>query len=117
MSSVDRDRMPKLLAAEFMLLVQTVLNFLIPSGQAVVSMPITAPVADLVGVSRQIAVLCFRFVDGISNLLWPTGMVLIVAGIAGVKVEKWWKWFIPLFFMILATQIVCIAIAVLINWA
>ena len=117
--SLPLTHMPKLLAAECMLLAQTVLNFLIPSGsgQAVVSMPIMAPVADLVGVSRQIAVLCFQFGDGISNLLWPTGMVPVVAGIANVKAEKWWKWFIPLFFLILATQMVCIAIAVLINWA
>ena len=103
--SLPLTHMPKLLAAEFMLLAQTVLNFLIPSGsgQDVVSMPIMAPVADLVGVSRQIAVLCFQFGDGISNLLWPTGMVPVMAGIANVKAEKWWKWFIPLFFLILAT--------------
>lgn len=102
-----------------MFVLQDLLNFLIPSGsgQAVVSMPIMAPVADLVGVSRQIAVLCFQFGDGISNLLWPTAMVPVVAGIANVKTEKWWKWFIPLFFLLLATQMVCIAIAVLINWA
>ena len=111
--------MPKLVAAECMLIVQTLLNFLIPSGsgQAVVSMPIMAPLADLLGISRQISVLCFQFGDGLSNILWPTAMVPVIAGIANIKAEKWWKWFIPLFFLLLATQMVCIAIAVLINWA
>ena len=111
--------MPKLVAAECMLIVQTLLNFLIPSGsgQAVVSMPIMAPLADLLGISRQISVLCFQFGDSLSNILWPTAMVPVIAGIANIKAEKWWKWFIPLFFLLLATQMVCIAIAVLINWA
>ena len=76
-----------------MLVMQTLLNFFIPSGsgQAAASMPIMAPLADLLGVSRDTAVLAFQFGDGLSNVLWPTAYPAILAGLAGIKVEKWWK--------------------------
>lgn len=111
--------LPSLVSAECMLLVQTLINFLMPSGsgQAVVSMPIMAPLSDIIHVQRQIAVLCFQYGDGLSNVLWPTALTPVVTGIAGVKLEKWWKWFMPLFLMLLATQMVTIAIAVLIGWS
>lgn len=117
--SLPLAHLPSLVSAECMLLVQTLINFLMPSGsgQAVVSMPIMAPLSDIIHVQRQIAVLCFQYGDGLSNVLWPTALTPVVTGIAGVKLEKWWKWFIPLFLMLLATQMVTIAIAVLIGWS
>lgn len=116
--SVPLSHLPKWLAGVAMLAVQTLLNFLIPSGsgQAVTSMPIMAPLADLLGVSRQIAVLAFQFGDGLSNILWPTAFAPIVCGIAGVKLEKWWKWFVPVFGALFLTESVLIIIAVLIGW-
>lgn len=110
--------LPRWISAEAMLLVQTLLNFLIPSGsgQAVVSMPIMAPLSDLLDISRQMAVLAFQFGDGLSNVLWPTALTPVVCGIAGVKIEKWWKWFIPLFGMLFVTQMVLIGIALAIGF-
>lgn len=109
---------PSWVAGEAMLILQTLLNFLIPSGsgQAATSMPIMAPLADLLGISRQVAVLAFQFGDGISNVLWPTAFAPVICGIAGIKLEKWWKWFIPLFLLILLTQAVLIAVAIQIGW-
>lgn len=80
-----------------MLVMQTLLNFLIPSGsgQAATSMPIMAPLADLLGISRDTAVLAFQFGDGLSNIVWPTAFPAVLAGLAGIKVEKWWKFVIP----------------------
>lgn len=114
--SVPLSSFPGWISAEAMLLVQTLLNFLVPSGsgQAVTSMPIMAPLADLIGVSRQVSVLAFQFGDGLSNILWPTAMAPIMCGIAGVKIEKWWKWLIPLFLLLLLTQGVLIAISTVI---
>lgn len=111
--SIPLSKLPGWVAGEAMLLVQTLLNFLIPSGsgQAVTSMPIMAPLADLCGVSRQVAVLAFQFGDGLSNILWPTAMAPIMCGIAGVKMDKWWKFLIPLFLFLFLTQGVLIAIA------
>ena len=72
--------LPPSVAAVGMLITQLLFNFIVPSGsgQALVSMPIMFPLADLVGVSRQVAVLAFQFGDGLSNIVWPTlGLSLI----------------------------------------
>lgn len=116
--SIPLSAMPRWLAGEAMLVVQTLLNFLIPSGsgQAVVSMPIMAPLADLLNIPRQIAVLAFQYGDGLSNIMWPTAFAPVICGIAGIKVEKWWKWFTPLFLLLILTQGITIAIALAIGW-
>jgi uncharacterized ion transporter superfamily protein YfcC len=79
---------------------QSLFNFFIPSasGQALVSMPLITPLADLLGISRQTAVLAFVFGDGFSNSIIPTNGVLMAAiAIAGVPYEKWFKFIWPLF--------------------
>lgn len=98
-----------------MLAMQTLLNFLIPSGsgQAATSMPIMAPLSDLLGVSRDTAVLAFQFGDGLSNVLWPTAFPAVLAGLAGIKVEKWWKFAIPVGLALFLTQAVLMILAVL----
>ena len=98
-----------------MLIMQTLLNFFIPSGsgQAATSMPIMAPLADLLGVSRDTAVLAFQFGDGLSNVLWPTAYPAILAGLAGIKVEKWWKFAIPVGLVLVLTQAGLMILAVL----
>ena len=97
-----------------MLVMQTLLNFLIPSGsgQAATSMPIMAPLSDLLGVSRDTAVLAFQFGDGLSNVLWPTAFPAVLAGLAGIKVEKWWKFAIPVGVALFLTQAVLMILAV-----
>ena len=114
--SIPLGKFPAWIASELMLVVQTLLNFLIPSGsgQAVTSMPIMAPLADLIGVSRQVAVLAFQFGDGLSNIIWPTAMAPIMCGIAGIKIEKWWKLIVPIFLALFITQGVLIAIATIV---
>lgn len=116
--SIPLGALPRWLAAEAMLIVQTLLNFLIPSGsgQATVSMPIMTPLADLLNIPRQVAVLAFQFGDGLSNIMWPTAMTPVICGVAGIKMEKWWKWFAPLFLMLVATQMVLIGVALAIGW-
>ena len=96
-----------------MLLVQNLINLFIPSGsgQAVVMMPIMAPLADLIGLSRQTAVLAFQFGDGFSNMFWPT-MAAGVAGIMGVGLDRWYRFITPLFLMMLALQCVMMVLAV-----
>lgn len=112
--SVPLSLLPGWISAIAMFLVQTGLNFFIPSGsgQAVTSMPIMAPLADLIGVSRQTAILAFQFGDGLSNIMWPTAMTPIICGIAGVRLDKWWKWFTPLFVILVVTQSVLMAVSV-----
>lgn len=109
--------LPKTVAAVAMMLFQTLLNFFVPSGsgQAATSMPIMVPLADLIGMNRQIAVLAFQFGDGFSNLFWPT-MTSISCAIAGCKLNKWYKFFGPLFGILLTLECVMMVIAVLINY-
>ena len=116
--SIPLSYLPKVLMGPAMLVFQTILNFFIPSGsgQAVTSMPIMAPLADLLGISRQVSVLAFQFGDGFSNIVWPTAFAPIVCGIAGVKLEKWWKFILPLFGLIVIAQSVLLMIAIIINY-
>lgn len=101
-----------------MLIFQTFLNFLIPSGsgQAAVSMPIMTPIADIIGMNRQIAVLAFQFGDGFSNLLWPTGFMLLACTLARIPLNKYYKFMLPFFAICFALQTVFILIAVAINY-
>lgn len=110
--------LPKWMAAEGMLVVQTLINFFIPSGsgQAATTIPIMAPLSDILGISRQIAVLAYQYGDGFSNILWPTTLLPVMCGIAKVPIEKWWKYFVPFFFMLFAVQMVFIFVAVMINY-
>lgn len=91
--------MPSGFAAFGMYIVQCLLNYIIPSGsgQAALTMPIMAPLSDLVGVTRQTAVLAFQFGDGISNIFTPTSGYFM-AGLALAKISwvKWVKWIFPL---------------------
>lgn len=91
--------LPSSVSAIGMYIFQCILNFIVPSGsgQAAVSMPILAPLSDLVGVTRQTAVLAYQFGDGISNIFTPTSGYFM-AGLALAKIpwDKWAKWFLPL---------------------
>lgn len=102
-----------------MLIVQTLLNFLIPSGsgQTVVSMPIMAPLADIVGVTRQTAVLALQFGDGFSNILYPvSGYFMATLALGRVPWEKWVKFILPLFFIWTGLAAIVLVIAQTIQW-
>jgi uncharacterized ion transporter superfamily protein YfcC len=82
-----------------MLVIQSLLNLFIPSGsgQAYVTMPIMAPLADLTGVPRQVAVLAFQFGDGFTNMLVPTNPVLVgILGMAAIPYDRWLRFVLPL---------------------
>ncbi|UCD38715.1 MAG: putative basic amino acid antiporter YfcC, partial [Fidelibacterota bacterium] len=88
-----------IISSQLMFGVQTVLNFFVPSGsgQAALTMPIMAPLSDLVGVTRQTAVLAFQFGDGFSNLIIPTSAVTMgVLTLGGIPWERWARWILPL---------------------
>ncbi|MCI5698063.1 MAG: AbgT family transporter [Clostridiales bacterium] len=102
-----------------MLVFQTVLNFLIPSGsgQAAVSMPIMTPIADIIGMNRQIAVLIFQFGDGLSNLIIPTGFMVIACVMAKIPLGKYYKWIMPLFSICFLAQIGFVFLAIATNYS
>ena len=110
---------PRYIAAEGMLLFQTVLNFFIPSGsgQAAVTMPLMAPLSDILGISRQTAVFAFTCGDGFSNTIIPTsGLLLAMLSMAKVPYEKWFKFMLPLFIQLIILAGIFMAIAVWIKY-
>lgn len=107
------------LSAVGMLLIQSVLNFFIPSGsgQAYVTMPLMAPIADIVGVSRQVAVLAYQMGDGFMNIIVPTNAVLMgMLGICGIPYGRWFRFVWPLIAQFLVAGAVAIVIAVAIGY-
>jgi uncharacterized ion transporter superfamily protein YfcC len=110
--------LPATLSATLMFVFQSIFNFFIASGsgQAALTMPLMAPLSDLVGVSRQVAVLAFQLGDGLTNIIIPTSAALI--GCLGVAKVDWLVWarFISKFMMLIMTiAIAFIVTAVLIN--
>lgn len=108
-----------MLTAIGMFFLQLVLNFLVPSGsgQAALTMPIMAPLADLVGVTRQTAVLAFQLGDGVSNSIFPTSGVLLAGlAVAGIPFTKWVKWILPFIFIQIAISVVFLIIAQVIQY-
>jgi len=112
-----------LVGAEFsaigMLFIQSLLNFFIPSGsgQAYVTMPLMAPISDIVGVSRQIAVLAYQMGDGFMNMIVPTNAVLMgILGMCGIPYDRWFKFIAPLILKLLVAGSLTLVIAVLIGY-
>jgi uncharacterized ion transporter superfamily protein YfcC len=88
-----------IIGSQLMFGVQTFINFFVPSGsgQAALTMPIMTPLADLLNISRQTAVLAFQFGDGWINTIIPTsGVTMGVLGMAGIPYQKWFKWLLPM---------------------
>jgi uncharacterized ion transporter superfamily protein YfcC len=108
------------LAAVGMLLFQSIINFFITSGsgQAYVTMPLMTPLADLVGVSRQVAVLAFQFGDGFTNILVPTNSVLIgILAMAKVPYVKWLRFILPFMLRIFIASSIILVLAVILGYS
>jgi uncharacterized ion transporter superfamily protein YfcC len=98
---------------------QMAINFFVPSGsgQAVLTIPILAPLGDIIGVSRQTVVLAYQMGDGFSNMLWPTHPLLMIGlGFAGIRYTKWIRWVFPLHLLVITICICFLLIAVEIGY-
>lgn len=107
---------PSILSAWVMYLFQSVFNFFVVSGsgQAALTMPIMAPLADFAGVTRQVAVLAYQLGDGLTNLIVPTsGCLLGVLGVARLEWGKWAKFQIKMQGILFILSTIFIFIAVL----
>lgn len=106
-------------SAILMTIVQGVINFFIPSGsgQAMVTMPIIIPLSDIIGVSRQVAVLAFQVGDGLINMIIPTlGGLLAMLALARVPFDKWVRFIFTLVMKLYVVGWIYIVIATSINW-
>ncbi len=111
--------LPSALAAIGMFLVQSLCNFFIPSGsgQAYVTMPIMAPLADLTGVTRQVAVLAYQFGDGFTNMIVPTNALLMgMLALGRVPYQRWFRFIVPLLIKIYVIAGLALVLAVVCGY-
>ncbi len=109
---------PQVLSAQGMLIFQSALNFFIPSGsgQAAVTMPLMAPLSDVLGLSRQTAVLAFTCGDGFSNTIVPTsGVLMAMLSLAKIPYQKWLRFVFPLFLILMAISALFLTISVFVH--
>ncbi len=107
------------LGANMMLAANVLINFFIPSGsgQAVTVMPIMVPLADLTGITRQVATQAFQFGDGFTNCIMPTAGVLMgCLGISKIPYDKYVKWFAPFLIVQLVLAFVAVTVLQIMKW-
>jgi uncharacterized ion transporter superfamily protein YfcC len=118
--SLPLQALPGAASAVGMFFVQSLANLFIPSGsgQAFVTMPIMAPLADLVGVSRQVAVLAYQFGDGFTNILVPTNPVLVgILAMAAIPYDRWLRFVLPFMVKMWIAGSLALAVAVWIGYS
>jgi uncharacterized ion transporter superfamily protein YfcC len=106
-------------AAQKMYLVQSVINFFMHSGsgQAALTMPIMAPLADLVGVTRQTAILAFQLGELSTPMIPTSGITVGVLALARVPWLTWAKWMIPLQLIYLVLALALLVPPCLMQWS
>lgn len=105
---------PSFLQGTAMLISNLIINCFITSGsgQASVVMPIMTPMADLIGMTRQTAILSFNFGDGFCNYVLPTSTALMgILGAANVPYDRWMKFMWKLFLIWIGVGSILIMIA------
>jgi len=111
-------RFHPVLSAEIMFVSQCVINFFVHSGtaQAALTIPIMAPLGDLVGITRQTSVFAFQLAEYINPVLPTSGVTMGVLGLAGLKWEKWAKWILPLLIVWVLFAALTLIPPVLLRW-
>lgn len=106
--------MNKGLFTNIMLFIYGGLSFFMPSssGMAVLTMPIMAPLADTVNIGREIIVDCYQYGLGLFYLINPTGLILAALAIVKIGFNKWLKFIMPLFLILLITTMLLLTISV-----
>lgn len=97
-ASTVTEGMPKGIFANVMLFIYSGLSFFIPSssGMAVLTMPIMSPLADTVGIGREIIVNAYQYGMGLFAFINPTGLILASLAIVKIGYDKWLKFVMPL---------------------
>lgn len=106
--------------ASGMFLFTTAINLLIPSGPAKVPMliPLFVPVADVLGITRQVMCLAFQLGDGLTNFVRPVSAVLAAAlSMSGVDLRQWWRYVLPYTGITFIIAIVALTILQSTGWS
>ena len=111
--------MHPLMAAEGMFVAHSFINFFVASGsgQAVLTMPVMIPLADIIGIAPQTAILAYQFGEGWTNAIIPTAPVTMAAiGMAGIPWLKWAKWNVPLQIILAVLSIILLIPPFIFGW-
>lgn len=111
--------LPTWLSAFGIFIVVTILNFFVPSGsaKAMAVLPLMIPLGDIIGITRQTAILAYQLGDGLSNMFWITsGALLIFLNLGKVPYDRWIKFLKPLVLQLLILCFVFLVVAVKINY-
>ena len=107
--------LPPALSAVGMMFSQSILHVVVPAytGQAALTIPILAPLSDLIGLSRQVCVLAFQYGAILMNMISPTnGAIMAIIALSGITYDKW--------FVFVGKRLLVIwgvgALALLIGW-
>ncbi|MGE5234359.1 MAG: YfcC family protein [Acidobacteriota bacterium] len=112
--------LPPALSGLGMMAAHTAIHFPVPSmtGHAVLTIPILVPVSDLVGVSRQVTVLAFQYGAGLAEMLTPTnGAMMAILAAAGVGYDRWLRFMLPIYGILVALGALAIVAAVALRLA
>src|SRR5699024_3544649 len=119
-STLAVGNLPPTLTAIGMFIMQFFINFFVNSGsgQAALTMPIMAPLGDLMDITRQTSVLAFQLGDGITNAIFPTSAVLLAGlGMMGIPFTKWVRWVLPFVLIQTVLAMIILVIAQLTNYS
>jgi len=111
-------QLPVALAALGMMVVHGLVHVPVPSpsGHAVLTLPILVPLADLLGLSRQVTVLAYQYGGGLCELFTPTnGALMAILAAAQVPYEDWVRFALPLLLSLLALGAGAIGLGVAIG--
>ena len=110
--------LPAVVAAQVMFSIHIVINFFIHSGtgQAALTMPVMAPLADLVGITRQTAVYAFQLCCFVNPILPTSAVTMGVLGVARIPWGVWARWFFPLMLVLILLAFLLLVPPVLLHW-
>lgn len=111
--------LPLYAAAMGMTGVQSLMNFLIPSGsgQALATLPVLIPVGEVLGLTRQTTILAYQIGDGVTNLVNPAlGGLIAMLSLCRVPFDRWLRFIFPLFLAIWGIALVAVVISVAVGY-
>ncbi|HWA57928.1 MAG TPA: hypothetical protein VG692_11785 [Gemmatimonadales bacterium] len=107
--------LPVVLSAVAMMGAQALIHVPVPStsGQAVLTMPVLVPLADLLGLTRQVAVLAYQYGAGLCELVTPTnGALMAMLAATGVRYEEWMRFLGRLLALLVGLAVVALVIGI-----
>lgn len=112
-------KMPSIIQAPMMFWAHTIINFFVTSGsgQANVTMPIFLPVANIIGMSEETAILALNYGDGLSNYIYPhSSSLMAFLAACGVGYGTWMKFMGKLFGLWFAFASIFMMLAVVVGY-